>query len=175
MVKDSNKEEEKILIKRKTKLIKVFTDKVKEEPTFLITYQTYQDSDNGKSEIIREKVHITNANSRHRYYGQTPVVFIRREHEKDINMLNLANLIKSSLDNAQNVLYERDIKNAIKIVLKAYISDSQIKKLVFYDVYGEIVFKRPDKDFITFTHGMFRKVANDIVAKVVNGEVKESE
>ncbi len=158
---------------RVTKVIKIFTDKVREQPTFIVTYQTYQSDDNvgSRSEIIREKVYITNAYSRHRYYGYTPVLFIRREHEHDIKVLKLAHIIKKSLENAQSIVHERDIKNAIKKVLRGNIDKGNVKKTVHYDVYGEIMFKRPHVDFMTFTQGMYRKVEISIEPKVMSGEV----
>lgn len=146
-----NNDEKKI-----TKLIKVFTDKVNEEPTFLITFQVLKDDTSG--EIIREKVHITNANSKHRYYGKTPVVFVRREHEQDVDVLNLANRLKLSLDVIQDVKYERELRNVIKNVLNGDYKHSKIKKSVFYNVFGEVMFKRPHVDFITFSPLMLKKV-----------------
>lgn len=145
--------------KRVTKLVKVFTDKAYEQPTFLITYQTYQNEANeNKSEIIREKVHVINMNSRHRYYGKTPIVFIRREHERDVEVLNLAKTIKTALENDLDVKHERDIMNTVKRVLKSNMRESTIKKSVFYDVYGEIMFKRPHIDFVTLTNNMLKNV-----------------
>lgn len=156
--------------KRETKLHKVFTDLVSEEPTFLVAYQTERDNNTNNSEVIREKIHVINLGSKHRYYGKTPIVFVRREHENNIEVLNLANTIKISLENETLVKYERDIKNTIKTVLKANNVDSQTKKSVYNDVYGEIMLKRPHKDFITFTNGMFRKVSQDIVTSVIESE-----
>ena len=145
---------------RVTKLIKVFTDNAWEQPTFLITFQVAKTDTN--EEIIREKVHITNANSRHRYYGMTPVVFIRREHEKDGDVLKLAQAIKTALDSEHFVKHERDIKVAIKNVLNGNFKDSQIKKTVLYNEYGEVMFKRPHKDFITLTKGMLKNIVNEV-------------
>lgn len=145
---------------RATKLIKVFTDNAWQQPTLLITFQVAKTDNN--EEIIREKVHITNVNSRHRYYGMTPVVFIRREHEKDSDVLKLANAIKTALDSEHFVKHERDIKVAIKNVLNGNFKDSQIKKTVLYNEYGEIMFKRPHKDFITLTKGMLKNIVNEV-------------
>lgn len=157
-VKDKMNDEIKSEVKL-TKLIKVFTDNAWEQPTFLITFQVINTNNN--EEIIREKVHVTNVNSRHRYYGLTPILFIRREHEKNSDVLKLAEAIKNALDSEHFVKYERDIRHAIKNVLNGNFKESQIKKSVHYDVYGEIMLKRPHKDFITLTKGMLKNVVNE--------------
>jgi hypothetical protein len=150
--------------KRATKLVKVFTDKVENEPTFLVTYQTESNQESGKTEIIREKVNVVNVNSKHRFYGKTPIVFIRREHETDRDIVNLAFIIKKTLDNEFATRYERDIRLTIKAVLNGNYKQSSIKKSVFYEAYGEVTLKRPHVDFITFTPNIHR-IANEEIGK----------
>lgn len=150
----------------KTKLLRVYVEKGEhgsgvydyEKPNFLVSYKANNDE---QGIVVREPVMVVNTNTDFRYYGQTPIVFIPVENIQDIETLKLAQAMKLALDDKNKVYYERHFKTAIKTALNG--QNIRMKKLTFVGEYARLMLYRPDKDFCTYTHLMFRKA---------NGEVK---
>lgn len=149
-----------------TKLLRVYVEKGEhgsgvfdyEKPNFLVSYQVKDDE---QGLIVREPIMVENTNTKFRYYGQTPVLFIPVVKIEDMEVLNEARAIKIALESKDKVFYERHFKSAIKTALNG--QNVRFKKLVSFGEYARLMLRRPDKDFCTYTHLMFRKA---------NGEVK---
>lgn len=140
---------------RLTKKVEIYTKIVSDKPTFLITYQT--DGELAK-EVIREQIRILNRDSDYRYYGETPILFVRREHLDNIGVLNLAKLLKDGIDNNKRVLTELALDKRIRRTLKAL--DGNLVRMVYSDDYKNVVLRRPSNEFITFSDSIF----DDVVA-----------
>ena len=166
------------LIKEKqnriTKVLKIYVDKDGNgtydmaNPTLLLTYQVIP-KNNG--EIVRENIRIQNKSVSERYYGKTPVLFIQNDNAKDLEQLNLANLVNTALDDVDKVIYERSIKREIK---KALIGKNvRFKKEEAYGDYAEkVVMKRPHINYRPYTTKIFKDVADSIVNKSLKEKVE---
>ena len=144
--------------KKITMLLKVIVggmDSDIENPTLLITYQVIPSK---RGEIVRDDIRIVTPNIQQRYYGKLPVVFLRVDKEKDIDTLTCANIVKTALDDASNVIYERDINKAIKNVLTG--KTLTIKKITLYGAYGEVMMRRPHVDYQPYSYATFRRIVS---------------
>ena len=143
-----------------TRLLKIYMGDEQvdfDKPNLMVSYQVYPNN-NGK--ILREDVRVINIGTNIRYYGKTPIVFIKHEDMKDKDVLNMANIVKRALEDVQRTPRERSIKTVLKNVLKG--KNVLIKKSVFYGAMGDIMLKRPNKDYVAFTNSMLN---SDGVAK----------
>ena len=147
-----------------TKVLKVYmgSDEVDfNNPTLMVTYRVHIEE---KSTVLREDVRVLNANggTNKRYYGKTPIVFIKSDDMHNADILNMAKTIKEALEDEGKVVHERNIKTAVKTVLKG--NNALIKKNVFYGAYGEIVLRRPNtalktlKTYVAYTNSMSGEV-----------------
>ena len=141
-----------------TKVLKVYTGEGEVDinnPTFMVTYQV---SIEEKSTVLREDVRVLNMGINKRYYGKTPIVFIKSDDLHNHDILTMAKNIKEAIDDEVRVVHERNIKNVIKTVLKG--NNALIKKGVYYGAFGEIVLRRPNtalttlKTYVAFTNSM---------------------
>ena len=135
-----------------TRLLKIYmgNDTVDfDKPNLMVSYQVYPNN-NGK--ILREDVRVMNTGTNIRYYGKTPIVFIKGEEMKDSDVLNMANIVKRALEDVQRTPHERSIKTVLKNVLKG--KNVLIKRSVFYGAMGDIMLKRPNKDYVAYTNSM---------------------
>lgn len=135
-----------------TRLLKIYmgNDTVDfDKPNLMVSYQVYP---NNNSKILREDVRVMNTGTNIRYYGKTPIVFIKGEEMKDSDVLNMANIVKRALEDVQRTPHERSIKTVLKNVLKG--KNVLIKKSVFYGAMGDIMLKRPNKDYVAYTNSM---------------------
>jgi hypothetical protein len=135
-----------------TKLLKIYMGEEQvdfDKPNLMVSYQVYPNN-NGK--ILREDVRVINIGTSIRYYGKTPIVFIKHGEMKDEGVLNMANIVKRALEDVQRTPHERSIKTVLKNVLKG--KNVLIKKSVFYGAMGDIMLKRPNKDYVAFTNSM---------------------
>ena len=156
-----------------TKLLKIYLGSEPvdfDKPTLMVSYQVIP-SERGK--LVREEVRVINTSDeiRIRYYGKTPIVFIKSGDVKNLEVLNLANLVKVTLEDETRVSIERNIKFVIQNVLKG--RNVLLKKNVFYGVMGDVMLKRPHKDYVAYSNIMFKTAAEIVVSetkeKVVNG------
>jgi hypothetical protein len=151
-----------------TKVLNVYmgSDEVDfNNPTFMITYRVHIEE---KSTVVREDVRVLNANAgtNKRYYGKTPIVFIQSNDMHNADILNMAKTIKEALEDEEKVVHERNIKTAVKTVLKG--KTALIKKNVFYGAYGEIVLRRPNtalktlKTYVAYTNSMLENAKVEV-------------
>jgi len=166
MTQEQNSKQNRI-----TKVLKIYVDNEgvgnfdMKEPTLMVTYQVIPQK-NG--EIVRENIRIQNRDVSDRYYGKTPVLFIKNDNAKNLEQLNLANLVKLTLDNTDKVMYERSIKREIKKVLMG--KNVRFRKEEAYGAYAEVMLKRPHINYRPYSVAVFRHVANGIVNKSLKGE-----
>jgi hypothetical protein len=128
-----------------------------DKPNLMVSYQVYPNN-NGK--ILREDVRVINIGTSIRYYGKTPIVFIKHGEMKDEGVLNMANIVKRALEDVQRTPHERSIKTVLKNVLKG--KNVLIKKSVFYGAMGDIMLKRPNKDYVAFTNSMLENAKVEV-------------
>lgn len=148
-----------------TKLLRVYVENGEhgsgvydyEKPNFLVSCKIKDDE---QGLVVREPIMIVNTNTDFRYYGQTPVVFIPVGDITNLETLNVAKTIKLALEDKDKVFYERHFKTAIKTALNG--KNVRIKKLTFGGEYARLMLYRPDKNFCTYTHLMFRKANGDV-------------
>ena len=97
-----------------TRLLKIYMGDEQvdfDKPNLMVSYQVYPNN-NGK--ILREDVRVINIGTSIRYYGKTPIVFIKHEEMKDKDVLNMANIVKRALEDVQRTPRERSIKTVLK-------------------------------------------------------------
>ena len=143
-----------------TRLLKVYMGDEQvdfDKPNLMVSYQVYPNN-NGK--ILREDVRVINIGTSIRYYGKTPIVFIKHGEMKDEGVLNMANIVKRALEDVQRTPHERSIKTVLKNVLKG--KNVLIKKSVFYGAMGDIMLKRPNKDYVAFTNSMLENAKVEV-------------
>ena len=143
-----------------TRLLKIYMGDEQvdfDKPNLMVSYQVYPNN-NGK--ILREDVRVINVKTNIRYYGKTPIVFIKHEDMKDKDVLNMANIVKRTLEDVQRTPHERSIKTVLKNVLKG--KNVLIKKSVFYGAMGDIMLKRPNKDYVAFTNSMLENTKVEV-------------
>ena len=142
-----------------TKVLKV---KENGETLFLVTYRVCN-----KNHIVREEVRVHNAIYKDtRYHGKTPIVFVNSESRENLEVLNLANLTKTALDNVLSVKNELDIIKTIKTVLSG--KELIFEKEIYVGEFSEIKLKRPHKDFVAFSNSMITKIGKHIAESVVS-------
>ena len=141
---------------------KVLRVKENGETLFLVTYRVCN-----KNHIVREEVRVHNAIYKDtRYHGKTPIVFVNSESRENLEVLNLANLTKTALDNVLSVKNELDIVKTIKTVLSG--KELIFEKEIYVGEFSEIKLKRPHKDFVAFSNTMITKIGKHIVESVVS-------
>ena len=141
---------------------KVLRVKENGETLFLVTYRVCN-----KNHIVREEVRVHNAIYKDtRYHGKTPIVFVNSESRENLEVLNLANLTKTALDNVLSVKNELDIVKTIKTVLSG--KELIFEKEIYVGEFSEIKLKRPHKDFVAFSNSMITKIGKHIVESVVS-------
>lgn len=157
-----------------TKLMKVYVKAIGDEtdidydkPTIMVSYQAIP-SDKGR--LFRETVRVLNNGTPYRYYGKTPIVFVALNDMKNLEVLNIANIVKKSLENEDKVSHERSIKYVIKNVLRG--KSVALKKVVFYGAMGDIMLKRPNKDYVAFSNAMYENVVETLTGNGVSGTAK---
>ena len=145
---------------------KVLRVKENGETLFLVTYRVCN-----KNHIVREEVRVHNAIYKDtRYHGKTPIVFVNAENRENLEVLNLANLTKTALDNVLSVKNELDIIKTIKTVLSG--EELIFEKEIYVGEFSEIKLKRPHKDFVAFSNSMITKIGKHIAESVAikNGQ-----
>ena len=145
---------------------KVLRVKENGETLFLVTYRVCN-----KNHIVREEVRVHNAIYKDtRYHGKTPIVFVNSESRENLEVLNLANLTKTALDNVLSVKNELDFVKTIKTVLSG--KELIFEKEIYVGEFSEIKLKRPHKDFVAFSNSMITKIGKHIAESVAikNGQ-----
>ena len=145
---------------------KVLRVKENGETLFLVTYRVCN-----KNHIVREEVRVHNAIYKDtRYHGKTPIVFVNSESRENLEVLNLANLTKTALDNVLSVKNELDIVKTIKTVLSG--KELIFEKEIYVGEFSGIKLKRPHKDFVAFSNSMITKIGKHIAESVAikNGQ-----
>lgn len=148
-----------------TRVCKVMKDN---EVLFMLTYRCKK-----VPKIEIEEVAIYNSVIRSvRHYGKSPVVFIEIDKMNDLEILNKANLIYTSIENISGLLNETKLTNTIKIALNN--ADLKFTYENFHDELGFVKFRNPHKDFITFRKEMFVKATREVVERTVLENGKEA-
>lgn len=144
-------------------------------PKIIITY--YVNTNTG--ELINEKVRfwkdITQNKGGERYYGETPLVFVRKDLIENtvLSALDVANLLLYSIKDGGKVLREKDL-------IKTYKRLAYNKKWFNYDIDTfksnevDVLVKRPHKDYVVFEKKTFEETVKKFQIEMTRKNQKKA-
>lgn len=148
------------------------------EPKIIITYLVNTNT----GELINEKVRfwkdITQNKGGERYYGETPLIFVRKDLIENtiLSVLDVANLLLYSIKNIDGLYIDEITKDAPlpelqriakteKDIIRVYKRLAFKKKWLNYGIETfksndvDVLIKRPHKDYVVFEEKTFTEVA----------------
>lgn len=168
------------------------------EPKIIITYLVNTNTD----ELVKEKVRfwkdITVNKGGERYYGELPLIFVRKDLIENslLSMLDVANLLYFSLKKVDTLMFEEKYPHEMhrvvkqeKDIIKAYKQIAFKKKWLNYDIETfrmhetDVLIRRPHKDYVIFEEKTFEETALRFQIEATKrkqqtlnkGEMKENE
>lgn len=151
----------------KRRVLRVYIDNDK-RAKILISYKLNVENKN-KPRLIKDKVSfwLESGNRRGgRFEGETPLVFVRKDHINDLDILDFANRLFIGLKECKN---ERDIIRLYELASGSKDTTYEIKDLMrSFGSDSDTHLKMPDYGYIAIKHNTFKETTKDTHIKSIN-------